>query len=90
MHRQNEKVKEMKAAKRDITKNLIDKLLTSCQSESELLSNFAPLKQKRIIRVHNQGTIKQNYYQGVITVTKSSDDNDELCTRNLEIERLND
>ena len=61
----------MKAAKRDITKNLIDKLLTSCQSESELIPNFAPLKQKRIIRVHNQGTIKQNYYQGVITVAKS-------------------
>ena len=43
------KVKEMKATKRDITKNIIDKLLTSCQSESKLISNFAPLKQKQMI-----------------------------------------
>lgn len=65
------KVKEMKATKRDITQNIIDKLLTSCQSESKLISNFAPLKQKSDNSSARSRHNQTKFYQGVITVTKS-------------------
>ena len=35
----------MRTTKGDITEKVIDNLLTTCQSESELYPNFAPLKQ---------------------------------------------
>ena len=80
MHRQNKKVKEMRTIKDNIAEKVIDKLLTSCQSESELILNFALLKQETDDLYAREGIIKQNHYQGVKTLAKRSEKNAEFCT----------
>lgn len=64
----------------NIGEKVIDNLLTTCQSESDLIPNFAPLKQETGDLYAREGIIKQNHYQGVKTLAKSSENNAEFCT----------
>ena len=51
----------MRTTKGDLAEKVIDNLLTTCQSKSELIQNFAPLKQGtddlHARRKHNQTKI---------------------------------
>ena len=53
------KVKEMRTTKGNIAEKIIDKLLTSCQYESELILNFAQLKQETDDLHAREGIIRQ-------------------------------
>ena len=44
MHRQNEKLKEMRTIKENIAEKVIDNLLTTCQYKSYFILNFASPK----------------------------------------------
>ena len=58
----------MRTIKDNIEEKAIDNLLTTCQSESDLILNFALLKQDTDDLYAREGIIKQNHYQGVKTL----------------------